>query len=326
MKITVIGAGAVGGLIAARLARHQDGLSMIARGRTLDAINTHGLRIDSGASTVAVKVRAESDPARLGVQDLVVVAVKATGLADVATQIHPLLGPDTIVLSAMNGVPWWFFENPAVPHAGMRLDTLDATGALRRAIPVQQIIGCVVHLTCSAPEPGMVRPGFGNRLIVGEALGGLSTRLAQVAALLNQAGFDADAGADIRSDIWYKLWGNMTMNPLSAITGATCDKLLDDPLVRALCLKAMQEATVIGAEIGCPIAQSGEERMQLTRKLGAFKTSMLQDVEAGKGLEIDALIGAVHEIGQRLGIATPNIDSLFGLVRLFARTRGLYPD
>lgn len=190
---------------------------------------------------------------------------------------------------------------------------------------MQQVIGCVVHLSSACPRPGLIRPGFGNRLIVGEPAGGGSARVERLCALLAAAGFEAQASADIRTDIWYKLWGNMTMNPVSALTGATCDKILDDPLVRGFCLAAMAEAAAIGARIGCPITQSGEERMEVTRQLGAFKTSMLQDAEAGKPLEINALVGAVREIGALTGVATPNIDALLGLARLYGRTRGLYP-
>jgi len=171
----------------------------------------------------------------------------------------------------------------------------------------------------------LVRLGSGNRLILGEPGGGASARLDALVALLRRAGFDAEASADIRSDIWYKLWGNMTMNPVSAITGASVDRILDDPLVSGFCLAAMREAAAIGERIGCPITQSGADRMEVTRKLGAFKTSMLQDAEAGKMLEIDALVSAVHEIGRLVEVPTPTIDSLLGLARLYGRTHGIYP-
>jgi 2-dehydropantoate 2-reductase len=208
------------------------------------------------------------------------------------------------------------------------LRSLDPENLLARAIPTSQVIGCVVHLSSSCPEPGLVRLGFGNRLIIGEpaAASTPSLRLAKLAALLSRAGFDTEASKDIRTDIWYKLWGNMTMNPVSALTGATCDRMLDDPLVRGFCLAAMREAADIGARIGCPITQSGEDRMEVTRKLGAFKTSMLQDAEAGKPLEIDALVTVVHEIGKLVGVPTPTIDALLGLTRLYGQTHGLYPN
>jgi 2-dehydropantoate 2-reductase len=326
MKIAIIGAGAVGSLIGARLAAGGGEVGMIARGATLAALNAHGIRLQADGGIRSVPVRAEREPAALGVQDLVVIAVKATALADVATSIAPLLGPETVVVTAMNGVPWWFFADEKVPFAGTELRTLDPSGLLPRAIPVRHVIGCVVHLSSACPEPGLVKPGFGNRLILGEPGGGASARLDALVALLQRAGFDAEASTDIRTDIWYKLWGNMTINPVSAITGATADRILDDPLVRAFCLAAMQEAAAIGARIGCPITQSGDDRIEVTRKLGAFKTSMLQDAEAGKALEIDALVTAVHEIGKLVDVPTPAIDGLLGLTRLFGRTHRLYPD
>jgi len=326
MKIAIIGAGAVGSLIGARLAAAGSEVGMIARGATLAALNTHGIRLQADDRIRSVPVRAEREPAALGVQDLVVIAVKATALADVATTIAPLLRPDTIVVTAMNGVPWWFFADEKQPFAGTELRALDPSGVLPRAIPVRQVIGCVVHLSSACPEPGLVKPGFGNRLILGEPAGGASARLDALVALLQRAGFDAEASTDIRTDIWYKLWGNMTINPVSAMTGATADRILDDPLVRAFCLAAMQEAATIGARIGCPITQSGADRIEVTRKLGAFKTSMLQDAEAGKALEIDALVTAVHEIGRLVEVPTPAIDGLLGLARLFGRTHGLYPE
>ena len=324
MKMAVVGFGAIGGLMGARLAAAGCEVSAVARGATLAALEARGARVLADSKESNVPVRPSADPAALGVQDVVIIAVKATALPDVARQVAPLIGPQTIVLTAMNGVPWWFFASPGLPYAGTRLPSLDPDGMLERSIPTGQVVGCVVHLSASCPEPGLVRLGFGNRLIIGEPGGGVSERVAMLASLLAKAGFDVESSADIRSDIWYKLWGNMTMNPVSALTGATCDRILDDPLVQRFCLSAMAEAAAIGAKIGCPIAQSGEDRMEVTRKLGAFKTSMLQDAEAGKALEIDALVTSVHEIGQLTGVPTPNIDALLGLVRLYGRTRGLY--
>jgi 2-dehydropantoate 2-reductase len=325
MKVAIYGLGAVGGLIGARLAAAGCAVSAVVRGSKLAAVQSQGLRLQAGEQVSSFALHAAQEPAEIGRQDLVVLAVKAPALHEVAARIAPLIGPDTLVLTAMNGVPWWFFEGAGVPHQGARLQSLDPHGALSRAIPVRHVIGCVVHLSCSSPEPGLVRLGQGNRLIVGEPDGASSERLALLAGLLQRAGFEAEASTDIRTDIWYKLWGNMTTNPISAMTGATADKVLDDPLVRRFCLEAMREAAAIGARIGCPIAQSGEDRMNVTRKLGAFKTSMLQDAEAGKALEIDALVTAVREIGAMVGVPTPTIDSLLGLVRLFGRCHGLYP-
>ncbi|MGV3683796.1 MAG: 2-dehydropantoate 2-reductase [Acidovorax sp.] len=325
MKVCIIGAGAIGGFIGTRLAaagRAQ--VSAVARGATLAALREKGWRLQTADGLVQAPAHATDQPAYLGVQDLVVIAVKGPALAGVAQGIAPLLGPETLVLPAMNGVPWWFCQG--LPgFGGAPLASVDPGGEITRAIPLAQVVGCVVHAATSTPEPGLVLHKMGQGLLIGEPGGGRSERVQRLAELLNHAGFEATHSADVRYDIWYKLWGNMTMNPVSAITGATVDRLLDDELVRGFCSAAMQEAGRIGARIGCPIAQSPEERHALTRKLGAFKTSMLQDAEAGRALEIDALVAAVQEIGHRVGEATPNIDALLGLVRLFGRVRKLYP-
>jgi 2-dehydropantoate 2-reductase len=271
------------------------------------------------------RVAATDDPASVGPRDLVVVAVKAPALRDVARRIGPLLAPETIVLTAMNGVPWWFFDGFGGALAGTRLASVDPDGAIAAAIPVRHVVGCVVHGAWTAPAPGVVRHVVGRRLVVGEPAGGDSRRLQRLAAALRDAGFEVEVSRRIQADVWYKLWGNMTMNPVSALTGATSDRILDDPLVNRFCLDAMAEAARIGERIGCPIAQSGEDRNAITRKLGAFKTSMLQDVEAGRPVELDALVAVVREIGLLVGEPTPVVDALLGLARLHARVRGLHP-
>lgn len=325
MRIAIYGAGAVGGLVAARLAQAGHEVSAVARGATLDALRSRGLRLVWPGGEARIRLPTTDDPADLGPQELVVVAVKAPALVHVARDIGPMLGPDTVVLTAMNGVPWWFFDRFGGRWAGTRLTSVDPGGVVAAGIPSRHVIGCVVHLACAVPEPGFVCHTAGNRLIVGEPGGEDSARLARVAAALRSAGFDVDASRRIQADVWYKLWGNMTMNPVSALTGATCDRILDDPQVYRFCLDVMAEAARIGAAIGCPIAESGEDRMAVTRKLGAFKTSMLQDVEAGRPVELDALVSAVREIGALVGEPTPRIDTLLGLARLHARVRGLYP-
>jgi len=227
-------------------------------------------------------------------------------------------------MPAMNGVPWWFGHGVAA-LGDAPLASVDPDGAIAAAIPFAQVIGCVVHASASSPEPGLVRHQKGNGVIVGEPSGGRSERVQRVAELLAGAGLEATHSADVRYDIWYKLWGNMTMNPVSAITGATADRVLADPLVRAFNSAAMREAAVIGERIGCRIDQSPEDRHAITSKLGAFRTSMLQDVEAGRPIELDAIVTAVQEMGRRLQVPTPTIDALLGLTRLFAQVRGLYP-
>ena len=323
-KIAIYGAGAIGGWLGARLAAIGCELSVVARGATLEALRTQGLRLRAGDSESVHAVQASDDPAALGVQDLVIVAVKAPGLAEVARRIGPLIGPGTVVLTAMNGVPWWFLQGFGGPVAGRTLESVDPGGAIARAIPAAHIIGCVVHASCSVDAPGVIRHRMGNGLIVGEPAGGETPRLRALAALLTQAGFDTTLSPQIQKDVWYKLWGNMTVNPVCAMTGAASDRVLDDELVRGFLSAVMLEARDIGARIGLPIAEQPEDRHQVTRKLGAMRPSMLQDVEAGKPVEIDALVAAVRELGQLTQVPTPFTDALLGLSRLHARVRGLY--
>lgn len=326
MQICIYGAGAIGGFLGVRLGARGHAISAVARGASLAALRSGGWQLRMQGTRVQVPVTASEHAQDLGTQDLVVVAVKAPAMAAVAQGIGPLLGPDTIVLTAMNGVPWWFFAGMPVPCAGMPLATLDPDGAIAAAIPIAHVIGCVVHASCTAPEPGVVQHVTGHRLIMGEPAGGESARVAALASALTDAGFEASASARIQQDIWYKLWGNMTMNPVSAFTGATVDRILDDPLANGFCRAVMNEAKAIGAAIGCPIEQTADDRNAVTRKLGAIRTSMLQDVTAGKPIELDALLTVVREIAQRTNIATPNLDALLGLTRVFARVHHLYPD
>ncbi|CAM3479940.1 2-dehydropantoate 2-reductase [Polaromonas hydrogenivorans] len=324
MKACIYGAGAIGGWIGSGLARAGCSVSVLARGATLDALQLHGLRLHDGKQITSQAVASSDTPAELGVQDLVVLAVKAPSLPEVARQIRPLLGPDTIVMTAMNGVPWWFLQGFGGALAGRRLTSVDPDGMLAETLPLQHIIGCVVHASCSVDEPGQVQHHFGNQLIVGEPSGEKTARVRQLAALLEKAGFEAPVSAQIQKDIWFKLWGNMTVNPISALTGATIDRIMDDELVRGFISRVMLEAKEIGARLGISIDQQPEDRHQVTRKLGAVKTSMLQDVEAGKALELDALVAAVRELGQLTGVQTPYTDALLGLARLKARVKGLY--
>jgi 2-dehydropantoate 2-reductase len=327
-KIAVVGLGAVGGLLAAKLAASGREVSALARGATLERVRECGLRLIAGGTESTHRIHATADAAELGPQDLVIVALKGPALAAAAASMQPMIGPKTVVMPAMNGVPWWFLQMGA-PATGLhdkRLSSVDPDGSIAKLLPIERVVGCVVHLTCSSPEPGVIKLGFGDKLIVGEPGGGESARVTAICKALADAGFDAPATADVRYDIWYKLWGNMTMNPVSALTGAPSDRILDDPLVRAFMLGSMEEAAKIGAQIGCPIRQSGEERLVVARQLGSFKTSMLQDSLAGRAIELDAIVTAVHEIGLRLGISMPNIGALLGLTRLMARERGLYPS
>lgn len=323
MKVSIVGLGAVGGVLAGGLIDAGHEVCALARGATLAHVHTCGLGVEDDSGRRYLPLRASADPAELGPQDLVILSVKQPALPAIAPAIGPLLGPDTRVLTAINGVPWWFPAGMPAPLADMSLDTVDPGGVLARTIPNERVIGCVVHMACYCPEPGVALRAMGRRLIVGDVLGGVGPHTEAVASALEAGGFEVERAGRIQREVWFKLWGNMTMNPISALTGATSDRILDDPLVRRFCERIMEEAARIGARIGCGVDQTPAQRNDITRKLGAMRTSMLQDVDAGRVLEIDALLGAVLEIADGLDEAAPETAALYGLVRLFAEVQGL---
>ena len=294
-KFCIFGAGAVGGTIAAQLARANATVSIIARGATLAAIQKDGLRLLMNGETLQTAVRASADPAELGPQDYVIIAVKAPSLPEVASRIGPLLGPETAVVTAMNGIPWWFLSNAKGALAGKRLPAVDPDGIIAGAIPASSMIGCVVYMSCAVEAPGIIRHTAGRRLIVGEPDNRSSLRVARLAKWLRRAGFDCVESTDIRRDIWFKLWGNLSMNPISLLTAATLDRIIADPLAHTLCFRMMEEAGRIGEAIGIPATVSIEEMFDRARALGAAKTSMLQDAEHGKPVEIDALLTVTRD-------------------------------
>jgi len=324
-QVAIVGAGAIGGWMGVHLVRVGAQVSVLARGNTLQALQKNGLQMHQGGELHTARVVASDDATALGVQDLVVISVKAPSLVAVSAQVGPLIGPQTVVLTAMNGVPWWFLQGFGGSVAGRSLRSVDPVGAIAQALPAPHIVGCVVHASCSVDAPGLIRHHFGDGLIVGEPSGESSSRLQALHALLQEAGFKATLSPQIQKDIWYKLWGNMTVNPVSALTRATTDLIMEDELVRGFISNVMLEAKTIGERIGIPIEQTPQDRHAMTRKLGAFKTSMLQDVQAGKPVELDALVSAVRELGQLTQVATPFTDALLGLSRLQARVLGLYP-
>ncbi|MBU7573929.1 MAG: 2-dehydropantoate 2-reductase [Hydrogenophaga sp.] len=325
-RVAIVGAGAIGGWLGVRLSHTGCIVSALARGETLAALQRDGLQLHQDGQLQGAPVQAAASAVTLGVQDLVIVAVKAPSLPDLARGIAPLIGRHTVVLTAMNGVPWWFFNGFGGERAGTRLKTVDPEGEIERCIPARHVIGGVVHASCSVDAPGVIRHHFGNGLILGEPSGESSERVAGLAELLRRAGLNATVSPQIQKDVWYKLWGNMTVNPVSALTGATTDRILADPLVRDFISRVMLEAKDIGARIGIPIDQQPEDRHAVTLKLGAFKTSMLQDVQAHKPVELDALVTVVRELGQLTGVPTPFTDALLGLSRLQAQTLNLYPS
>jgi 2-dehydropantoate 2-reductase len=306
MRVAVVGAGAIGGWVAARLA---------LAGNEVMALTSRGpvdrLEISEGHGTEQVTLGRFDEPA-----DVLFLAVKAPALSAVATTLKPLINAETIIVPMLNGVPWWFVD-------GAPLESIDPDGGIATALPFEQVIGCVVHASCSRPAPDMIVVKHADKLIIGEPNGESSERLARLYVLLEQAGLRPDQTGNVRRAIWYKLWGNATINPLSALTRATCDRILADPECRAWMLEGMAELAAIGAAIGCPISESGEDRMAVTARLGAFKTSMLQDVEADRPIELEALLGAPREIARRKGIETPALDRLYSVTKLMADSLGL---
>ena len=317
MNICVVGAGAIGGWVAAKLALGGQEVSVLARGDTLQLLRAEGLRLEEHGEEFVAPVTASGDCASLGEQDILFVAVKAPALPPLASELRPLIGPDTIIVPVLNGVPWWFVEK-------MQLKSVDPDGTIAAALPFDQVIGCVVHASCSRSAPNRIHVKIADKLIIGEPKGGeTSDRLARLFALLGEAQLKPDITGNVRRAIWYKLWGNATINPLSALVRASCDRILTDKECRAWMLESMTELAAIGAAVGCPISESGEDRMAVTERLGAFKTSMLQDVESGRRIELEALLGAPREIAQRVGLPTPALDRLYSVTRLMAESLGL---
>jgi 2-dehydropantoate 2-reductase len=306
MKICVVGAGAIGGWVAAKLA---------LAGEPVMALTSRG-PLDRVALKEAGETRTHELAQFEGPAGLLIVAVKATALAAAADTARAFVGPDTMIVPMLNGVPWWFVE-------GMQLTSVDPDGSVAAALPLDQVVGCVVHASCSRfGETVVVK--HAEKLIIGEPAGGdTSERVGRLFSILDEAGLKPDITGNVRRSIWYKLWGNATINPLSALTRASCDKILADPECRVWMVEGMAELAQIGAAVGCPISESAEDRMAVTARLGAFKTSMLQDVEACRPIELEALLGAPREIARAKDIQTPALDRLYGVTKLMAESLGL---
>jgi 2-dehydropantoate 2-reductase len=326
MKICIFGAGAIGGVMAAWLEKAGHEVSMVARGANLEAIRTKGLRIRTNATgeILTTRPRVDGDPSKLGVQDYVVVTVKAQSLPEVARTIDPLMGPATSVVTAMNGVPWWFFDRLAYGGGKLRLESLDPGGRLANAMPTNRVVGCVIHCAASVPEPGLISHNMGKKLIVGEPGGKNTSRTKTIAEALAAAGFETITSGFIEKDFWVKLLGNVSFNPVSALTLATADRMIGDPLMKGYMVSVMREVLAIGRAVGVDADIDPEARIDMARVLGAFKTSMLQDMEAGKSLEIDGLLTGTLDIAAQAGVAAPFTESLLGLIRVRAGTTGQY--
>jgi 2-dehydropantoate 2-reductase len=325
-RICVIGAGAIGGFLAAGLARAGHEVSIVARGNTLHALRRHGIRFESGAERYSAPVRASDRAEELGRQELVIVAVKAPALPAAARLLPPLLDRESVVVPAQNGLPWWYFLAAGGQLAGQRLRSVDADGSIEDAIPVSQVVGAVVFPSCSCPEPGLVRHASGSRLVFGEPRGGESGRVNQLVRLFKHAGFDAQASENIRREIWLKLLGNACWNPVSLLTGASTDRLIADEALHRLFIGMMEEMIALGRALGIETDLRPADRIEVTRKLGSVKTSMLQDVEAGRSVEIDAILGSLVETAEAVGFPDPRLRTVYALARMRARVLGLYPS
>jgi ketopantoate reductase len=317
MKICVIGAGAIGGLMAAKFAAAGNDVTVIDQGAHLEAIRQNGLKLiwEDGSEIVA-KVRAVDSVAEAGPHDLVVLAVKAHFLDQVARDIDKLLNDETMILTVQNGIPWWYFQKLAGPYEGTRLETLDPTGLLTKHIPADRIVGCVVYPAAAVPELGVIKHVEGDRFPVGELDGSESARVRKLHDLFVDSGLRSRVLDDIRSEIWLKAWGNLSFNPISALTHATLVEICQFPETRELAADMMREAQEIAEKLGVTFRHTIEKRIAGAEGVGAHKTSMLQDVEAGRSLETEALIGSIMEIGRITETPAPAIKAVYALVKL----------
>lgn len=322
MKVAIIGVGAIGGYVGIRLALAGEDVTFIARGANLEALRTRGIRLVNadGSEERVPRVKATDNYAEAGPQDMVVLAMKAHQVEAVASEVPKLFGPKTVVIPMQNGVPYWYFHGHQGPFAGARVESVDPSGAIYRNIPCERVIGCVVYPAAELVEPGVIKHVEGNRFPVGEPDGSNSERVLQVAQCFIGGGMQAPILSDIRSEIWLKLWGNLTFNPISALSRATLAGICQYPPSRAIAAAMMAEAQCVANQLGVKFRVSLEKRIAGAEKVGHHKTSMLQDVEAARTLEIDALLGSVVELARRTNTPTPHIDTVYALTKLLAKT------
>jgi 2-dehydropantoate 2-reductase len=325
MRLCIFGAGAIGGYLAGQLALAGHEVCAIARGAHLAAIRDHGLKLIADGQTRTARLPASDDPAEFGPQDMVICALKAHQAHANAAKFAPLLGPHTAVVTAMNGIPWWYFYKEGGPFDGRHLDSVDPGAAQWTAIGPERAIGCVVDPACEVVAPGVIEHHLFNRFTIGEPDGSDSDRVIALRDALVSAGFDAPIRDSIRWNIWLKLWGNVCFNPISVLTLATLDRVTSEPGLQALCKSAMAEAQAVAAALGVAIPeQMMERRLSAAGAVVGHKMSMLQDLERGRSMEIDALVTAVQELGRLVHVATPTIDALLALVQERGRQAGLY--
>jgi len=323
MKICVFGAGAIGGLMAAKIAAAQSAeVTIIARGPHLAAMQENGLKLISEGSETVVHPRCVATAEEAGVQDAVIVTLKAHSLAGAAQQMQPLLGPETAIVSAVNGIPWWYFYKFGGQLDGRRVESVDAGGGVSRLLAPERAIGCIVYPAADVPEPGVIQHTYGDRFTLGEPSGERTPRVEAIAQALVAAGFKAPVRPKIRDEIWVKLWGNLAFNPISALTWNTLDQVTGDPGQREVARNMMLEAQAIGQALGVRFAIDVDKRIAGAAEVGAHRTSMLQDLERGRPMEIEALLGVIVEFAELTQLSAPTCQTVLALVRARARAAG----
>lgn len=324
MKIAIFGAGAIGGYLAFKLHQAGEDVGVIARGDHLAAIRGNGLTLKSNGLTLNAPIRATDTAAELGVQDYVFVTLKANALPAAAPEIAQLLSPKTVLVTASNGIPYWYFYGLSGPWQNHVVESVDPGGHLWQLLPPRQVVGCIVFHAAEVKRPGVIEHTYGNRFSLGEPDSGSSDRAQSVSRILTNAGLKAPVHSSIRDEIWVKLWGNLAFNPMSALTGLTVDRLAFQPDLRAAARTMMEEAATVALALGAHLNMSVEERIDFTGSVGAHKTSMLQDFERGRPIEIDPLLGAVVELGKLTRRPTPLCEAVLALIRARAYQAGLY--
>lgn len=321
-KICVFGAGAIGGYVGARLAmRGEADVALVARGAHLAAMKDHGLTLKQDGETHVVRPRVTDDPRQLGAQDYIILTLKAHALSGVIDQLMPLIGKDTAILFAQNGIPWWYFHGVGGPYEGTRLESVDPGGVIWNRIGPERALGTVVWQAAEIEAPGVIAHHYGDRMPLGEPTGEKSERVLTLSKLLTNAGIKSPVRPNLRNEIWLKLWGNLSFNPVSVLTLGTLQDLATDPGTRRVIRSMMEEARAVAERLGITFAVDADERMDMAAKVGAHRTSMLQDVEAGRPTELDALLGVVIELGRIVEIDTPSLQLVYDLCKFRSRQR-----
>ena len=321
MKIAIVGAGAIGAFLGAKLALSGEDVYLIARGAHLQAMQTHGVQVKSPEGDFEAHPNATDDYESVGPVDFVFLTVKAHSLTEIAPQIAPLLGPETAVVSAQNGIPWWYFHSHGGPFDGTAIESVDPGGVVAQAIDPSRIIGCIIYPSTVIVQPGVIEHIEGNRFSIGELDGTSSDRCKTLAAALIGAGLKAPIRSRIRHDLWVKLLGNVVFNPMSALTGATLEEMATHPESSAIARAVMAEADEVAVALGIRLPLTIDQRMDGARKVGVHKTSMLQDLESGRPMELESVVGVVIELGEKLGLPMPHTRTLYSCTSLLSQVR-----